>query len=158
MDYLVVSDNHTFMISQYDGDVPLGETALGLYYFDTRHLSAFELRLNGRRLDLLTSSDEEVYRATMLLTNESASSAGDDSGRLGPQTIGVSRTRVVSGAIIERIMVTNYARTAVALVLTADLAADFADIFLVRGYASGTRGTLEPVRRDGDQFVLPRRR
>jgi glycogen debranching enzyme len=154
MDYLVVSDNHTFMISQYDGDVPLGETALGLYYFDTRHLSAFELRLNGRRLDLLTSSDEEVYRATMLLTNESASSAGDDSGRLGPQTIGVSRTRVVSGAIIERIMVTNYARTAVALVLTADLAADFADIFLVRGYASGTRGTLEPVRRDGDQFVF----
>lgn len=154
MDYLVVSNNHTFMISQYDGDVPLGETALGLYYFDTRHLSAFELRLNGRPLDLLTSSDEEVYRATIQLTNESASSAGDDSGRLGPQTIGVKRTRVVSGAIFERITITNYARTSVELVLTADLAADFADIFLVRGYASGTRGTLDPVRRDGNQLVF----
>ena len=48
MEYLVVSDNHTFTISRHDGDIPVEDTPLGLYYDDTRHLSALQVRLDGR--------------------------------------------------------------------------------------------------------------
>jgi glycogen debranching enzyme len=148
MDYLVVSDNHTFMISQHDGDVPLGETPLGLYFYDTRHLSGMQLRLGGQPLDLLTSSDEHVYQATVLLTN-GATSSGEE--RILRQTIAVRRTRVVSGAICERIAVTNFSRAPVELELAVDLAADFADIFLVRGFGAGPRGAIEPAEVQGDR-------
>lgn len=154
MQYLVVSDNHTFLISQHDGDVPLGETALGLYFYDTRHLSSFQLRLDGQPLELLTSSDEQIYRATMLLTNE-ASGPADDSGRRMPsQTIGLTRTRVVSGAIFERIVITNYNRTALEFELAVDLATDFADIFLVRGFSGGPRGSFAPVQHEHDHVLF----
>lgn len=148
MDYLVISDNHTFMISRHDGDIPLGETSLGLYFYDTRHLSGMQLWLNDRPLELLTSSDEDVYRASILLTNGVAESAGEGEGGMPRQSIALSRTRVVAGAVVERITVTNYHREMVELSFAIDLAADFADMFLVRGFAGGARGNLAPLEYD----------
>lgn len=152
MEYLVVSDNHTFMISAHDGDIPVDDTPLGLYFYDTRHLSGFQVRLNNQPLELLASNDEHVYRAVFLLTNGLSGSAEH---ALDRQTIAIRRERVVYGAIVERLVITNHNRAPVECDLTVELAADFADMFLVRGFASGPRGSIEPVEYQGDrlQFV-----
>jgi hypothetical protein len=76
VEYLVVSDNHTFMISRHDGDIPVEDTPLGLYYDDTRHLSALQVRLDGQPLELLSSNDEHVYHALFLLTNSASAKRG----------------------------------------------------------------------------------
>ena len=149
MEYLVVSDNHTFMISRHDGDIPVEDTPLGLYYDDTRHLSALQVRLDGQPLELLSSNDEHVYHALFLLTNSALRSA---EGGIDRQTIAVRRERVVRDAVFERLTLTNYNRTPVACDLTIEMAVDFADIFLVRGFAGGPRGTIEPVDYQGDRL------
>lgn len=154
MEYLVVSDNHTFMISQFDGDIPLDETSLGLYFYDTRHLSGLQFRLNDQPLALLTSNDEHIYRATVLLTNEASGPADDTQGSIRSQSIAITRTRVVSSAIFERLTITNYNRMAVEFDLELDLATDFADIFLVRGFKSGTRGSFDPVQSKNNHVLF----
>ena len=64
VEYLVVSDNHTFIISRHDGDIPVEDTPLGLYYDDTRHLSALQVRLDGQPLELLSWNDEHTLIAS----------------------------------------------------------------------------------------------
>jgi glycogen debranching enzyme len=51
----------------------------------------------------------------------------------------VRRERVVRDAVFERLTLTNYNRAPVACDLTIEMAVDFADIFLVRGFAGGPR-------------------
>lgn len=149
MEYLVVSNNHTFMISNHDGDIPVEETPLGLYFYDTRHLSGFQVRLNGQSLELLASSDEHVYRAVFLLTN--GASGGEEQG-IDRQTVAVRRERVVHEAVFERLTVTNHNRAPIECDLTVEVAADFADMFLVRGFAGGPRGAIDPVEYQGDRL------
>ncbi len=148
MDYLVVSNNHVFLISGHDGNVTGPDWGLGLYHKDTRHLSGLRVCINGTPPELLSGSDEEAYRSTLLLTN--ATFQTSDGTQVPPGTIGISRTRVVSDAAHERVTLTNYNRFALTMQLSLDLAADFADVFQVRGIASGGRGTMqEPVVTDG---------
>ncbi|MGQ9827243.1 MAG: amylo-alpha-1,6-glucosidase [Roseiflexus sp.] len=152
MEHLIVSDNHTFIISRHDGDIPVEDTPSGLYFYDTRHLSALQVRLDGQPLELLSWNDERVYHAVCLLTNKPS---GGAEGGIDRQTIAVRRERVVREAVFERLTLTNYNRTPVACDLTIEMAVDFADMFLVRGFAGGPRGMIEPVDYQGDrlQFV-----
>ncbi|MDW8213115.1 MAG: glycogen debranching N-terminal domain-containing protein [Roseiflexaceae bacterium] len=149
VEYLVVSDNHTFMISNHDGDIPVEDTPLGLYFYDTRHLSGFQVRLNGQPLELLASSDEHVYHAAFLLTN-GASASGEEG--IDRQTIAVRRERVVHEAVFERLTITNHNRAPIECDLTVEVAADFADMFVVRGFAGGPRDSIEPVEYQGDRL------
>ena len=77
-----------------------------------------------------------------MLTN---GASGGAEGGIDRQTIAVRRERVVREAVFERLTLTNYNRTPVVCDLTIEMAVDFADIFLVRGFAGGPRGTIEPV-------------
>ena len=122
---------------------------MGLYYYDTRHLSALQMCLNGQPLELLSWNDEHVYHAVCLLTN---GASGGPEGSIDRQTIAVRRERVVREAVFERLTLTNYNRTPVACDLTIEMAVDFADMFPVRGFATGPRGTIEPVDYQGDRL------
>ncbi|MGB9754437.1 glycogen debranching N-terminal domain-containing protein [Roseiflexus castenholzii] len=148
VDYLVVSNHHTFMISDHNGDIPVEDSPFGLYFYDMRHLSGFQVRLNSQPLELLASSDEHVYRAVFLLAN---GASGNEQG-LDRQTIAVRRERVAHEAVYERIGVTNYNRTPIECDLTVELAVDFADMFVVRGFAGGPRGSIAPVEYHGDRL------
>lgn len=149
MDYLVVSNDHTFVISNHDGDIPVEDSPFGLYFYDTRHLSVFQMRLNGQPLELLASNDERVYHAVFLLTNGASGTAEQGIDR---QTIAVRRERVVHKAVFERLTLTNHNRVPIECDLTIELAADFADMFVVRGFAGGPRGVIEPVEYQGDRL------
>ena len=153
MDYLVISENRTFLISGHNGNVDPADASYGLYYNDTRHLSEMRLLLNGEAPDLLSYSDEDVYRAGILLANQ-AFTWRRRAHEVRDHTLGIRRERVMGDALFEVITITNYNRNAVEFDLDLELASDFADIFLVRGFPPAERGTLDEPTYDNEQLVL----
>ena len=52
-----ILEGSTFVVSDGNGDIrSTGDTADGLFYRDTRHLSRWDLRLNGRELSVAAHS------------------------------------------------------------------------------------------------------
>ena len=152
MDYLALSDDKTFLVSDHLGNIPAGgDGTLGLYHDDTRHLSLLDLRLNGEPLSLLSSDDEGVYRTTALLSNPWLRNG---EGHIAPGSIGLLRSRVVSGGVYEELILTNYGRAPLHLELSLDAAADFADLFQVRGFPLERSGMLQPPREEPRGLLL----
>ena len=145
---LVLKHNDTFAVFDVWGDIAsFGTGKQGLYHEDTRYLSRFQLRLNDQRPLLLSARvkrDNELFAAD--LTNPDLPIAGN-SHVLERDLVHLFRGRFVwAGTWYERIRLWNYSRYPVAVSLTFDLDADFADIFEVRGTYRARRGSrLEPV-------------
>ncbi len=150
---LSIKEGDLFLYSNELGQIPGAEnSALGLYYRDTRHLSRHELTIAGRQPVLLSASAERGYSATIELTNLEARTAD---GRTLPQaSVHVRRTRFVSGRVYERVRVRNYDRREVDLVLDLHFAADFADLFEIRGTRRRRRGTRLEPKVEGDCLSL----
>jgi glycogen debranching enzyme len=102
-----------------------GSDGPGLFHRDTRHLSRFILRVDGEApvpLEVRTGGSEAVF----VLHAE----AGN---------IRVVRRRVLGAGMDEEILLTNDAGEAIEVRVELGFAADFRDIFEVRGY----HGTVE---------------
>jgi glycogen debranching enzyme len=101
------------------------------------------MKLSDREPVLLSSSAERAYMSHVDLTNPDLF---DDADRLAvpQQTLNVRRTRTIHGRLFERVRVKNYNAHSVELTVSFSLAADFADIFEVRGFRRERRGHMEP--------------
>ena len=137
----------TFAVFDESGDVNgFGGGDQGLYHEGTRYLSLFRLRLNGQTPLLLSArvkDDNELFGAD--LTNPDMPITGDKV--LTRDLVHVFRSRLLwNGTWHERIRLWNYSRSPVGVSLTFDVAADFADIFEVRGTRRERRGQkLAPI-------------
>jgi glycogen debranching enzyme len=137
----------TFSLFDASGDIRPG-SADGLYHLDTRHLSRFDLTINGIRPILLSSTIRDDNAAlTCDLTNPEL--PGPDGG-IHSDTLHIRRTQFLWQATLhERLRIRNFGSRAVALRLEIRFEADFADIFEVRGTARAKRGELRPARIEG---------
>jgi glycogen debranching enzyme len=152
-DVQVIKDDRTFLVTDRFGDVPEdNRAALGLYHKDTRFLSAFRLVVNELEPLLLHSSTERNYSQIVELTYPFESI--DQEGLHRKENVSVQRWRVLSGSLHERIRVRNFGTKVRRLTLTLDFAADFLDIFEVRGLAREQRGQLQPAEVDRSRVVL----
>ena len=152
-DVQVIKDDRTFLVSDRFGDVPEdNRAALGLYHKDTRFLSAFRLVVNDLEPLLLHSSTERNYSQIVELTYPFESI--DQEGVHRKENVSVQRFRVLSGSLHERIRVRNFGTKVRRLTLTLDFAADFLDIFEVRGLSRERRGQLQPAEVDRSRVVL----
>ena len=138
-DRVILKEDRAFTVSDLSGHIPIGNTeGLGLYSCDTRFLSGYELRLNGRLPILLSNSVGRAYVATFQLVNDTLEG---DAGEIPRQSISIRRTRFMHRGLHERIGFVNCNREPVDVVLELRFAADFRDIFDVRGYYHpSTRG------------------
>ena len=138
----VMKHGDTFAVFDRFGDVEQaqgGTGELGIYDHDTRILSRFLLRLDGYRPLLLSSTikDDNALLAVDLMNPD----LKHDGIMIPHGTVHIDRARVLfEGACHERIRVHNYGAVAVALSLSIEYDADFADIFEVRGMARERRG------------------
>ena len=144
-----------FMVLDRHGDIyNLDHSSQGLYRGDTRHLSEFILRFGSARPLLLSSRVTKDNTALVVdMTNPTlASSSG---AALKQDTLHLERTKVLlEGSSYEQIQVTNFGDVPARFDLVVDFAADFADIFEVRGQKRERRGRfLEPAC-SGDAAVL----
>jgi len=143
---IVLAGSEMILVSNSRGDVPrehADNQGLGLFYRDTRFLSVYELTLNGSPLVPLSSHEGSGAWTFHVLGNPPLESAGG--GCIAPHTISIRRDRVVGeGAIHDIIAVTNFGAGPVHLSLELAFAADFTDIFVVRGIADPPRPTTLP--------------
>jgi glycogen debranching enzyme len=149
----VIKEGRTFFLSDRFGDVPEGNTAaLGLYHDDTRFLSRLEVTLNQLRPLLLHASTEQNYSQIVELVFPVR--MVPFSGRERKDNISLERSRVLSGSLHERISIRNFGTRAHKVRLTIDFAADFLDVFEVRGLERERGGQLQPGRVERNQVVL----
>ncbi|HZC75667.1 MAG TPA: glycogen debranching N-terminal domain-containing protein [Gaiellaceae bacterium] len=140
---LTVLDGSTFCVCDERGDVDGLATASGFFASDTRFLSRSVLTLGGARLDPLSHDHSTPHLATFVLRNPLA-------GGLRPNELVIERERFVGDCMEERIVVQNHGRRRVDVELGLELAADFADIFVVKslepGFGEPADETLPPAR------------
>ncbi|MGH7246975.1 MAG: glycogen debranching N-terminal domain-containing protein, partial [Pseudomonadota bacterium] len=126
----------------------------GLYHRDTRYLSRLELRLNDAPLLLLSSNvQQDNVVLTVDLTNPDLSIAGRKA-LLGEQ-IHINRRKYLwQDCCYERLLVHNFDVAAHQFMLTIKFAADFADLFEVRGQRRANHGRVWGERRSEASAAL----
>src|SRR4051812_10485182 len=132
----------TFAVFDPNGDaLSGGDSPEGLYHRDTRYLSRLVLTIGGARPMLLSSTlRDDNATLTCDLTNPDLV---DASGHIAMahDVIHVRRSRFLwNGACFERLAVRNFDACARRLQLEIAFAADFADVFEVRGKVRAARG------------------
>ncbi|MFC7737725.1 glycogen debranching N-terminal domain-containing protein [Roseomonas sp. GCM10028921] len=136
-----LKNGSSFLVLDHFGDAQaLGATAEGLFHEDTRFLSRLSLRLAGLRPLLLSSAvsaDNTVLSVN--LTNPDIPLAPDR--KLMRDTVHVERQMVLgSGIVRERVTLRNFGDSHLSSEMSLTFAADFADIFEVRGQTRARRG------------------
>jgi glycogen debranching enzyme len=138
-----LKNRDTFLVADSHGDI-VG-AADGLFHNDTRILSRWELRLADHTPMLLSGSvsQDNVYFTSHCLNRAIPAPGGPDA----PQGIvHIQRKRFLwDERLYEQIRVTNYGRRTVELPIGLNFAADFRDMFEVRGARRQRRGqTMGP--------------
>ncbi len=135
-----------FLVMDETGLMP-GDSNIGcgLYRDDTRYLSEWDLSLNGETLTLLSANTEPGYAGRFVYGNKGPRQKPLDK-LLPEQTISVQRDIVIADGVRERFVLTNYGVQAADLDFEIKFAADFADMFEVRGQKRKHRGSyLAPI-------------
>jgi glycogen debranching enzyme len=135
-----------FVSARPDGDTrPARASGEGLYAQDTRHLSELRVTVGGLRPVLLSSVMESGHHAVINATNPALVADGDV--MVPQETLNVRRTVLIADRLDYRVRVRSFRPHPVATVVAVSLAADFADVFEVRGVG----------RRTSDATYLPAR-
>jgi glycogen debranching enzyme len=140
----VLKQGDTFAIFDRHGDIlTTGLGQQGIFDGDTRMLSRLELRLGAERPLLLSST--VTSDNTMLAVDLANPDIGETGLPLLRDTVHVFRaTCLWERHCYLRLRVRNYGTEMVPLTLGLCFAADFADIFEVRGTRRERRGTILP--------------
>ena len=143
---------YTFAVFDRRGDInAVNGSSDGIYHHDTRYLSRLELRLNAAPLLLLSSNvqeDNAVLRVDL-------ANPGMPSRRLRGELIHVNRLKFIwNAACYERILIRNFDLRPHELTFGIEFAADFADLFEVRGRQRARRGQVAAQRRSDASITL----
>jgi glycogen debranching enzyme len=148
-----LKNNEEFLVADALGDI--NGCGDGLFRRDTRVLSRFHLKIGVAAPSLLSSGvseDNVFFRANV--TNRPLPNLG---GRVTPQgVIHIERARFLwDGRLHERLTLTNYGGQSVPAPLHFDFAADFVDIFEVRGFnRRAKRGRILTTHVESDAVTL----
>ncbi len=135
----------TFAIFDRNGDIqPVGLSQQGIFHKEARHLSRLELSLCGVRPILLSSTirEDNLFFAADLTIPDLLLPSGESLAR---GALHIYRTKILTeSTCYDRLTVHNYGERALELDLKFEFAADFADIFKVRGATRRRRGSIDP--------------
>ncbi|MFL4476014.1 glycogen debranching N-terminal domain-containing protein [Paeniglutamicibacter sp. MACA_103] len=136
----------TFALAAANGDMD-GTRPHGFFFRDTRFISGWRLRINGKDMEPLVGTAIEPYKA-MFVGRVAGSSLDTESHVL------VERHRSLNGGLKERIVVHNYSNTEFAATLVLEVAADFADLFDVKaGIRRPANGSLSHSSNGGLEYT-----
>jgi glycogen debranching enzyme len=151
----VLKHGDTFGVFDHYGDIkPGGLGEEGLFHDGTRFLSGLLLDLEGGRPFFLSSTvRDENDQLRVSLTNPDF--LDERLVRLPLGTLEVSLTRFLwDGVCYQQLQIRNYGLQTVETSLGLHFAADFADIFEIRGMRRKARGEDLPPIVNGDTVVL----
>jgi glycogen debranching enzyme len=115
-----------FVVSDRKGDVTdsIGSPN-GLFYRDMRHLSRWQLRLNGRQLDVLSAENLEYDEAVFYLIEPTGTIYRN-------AALSLMRRRHVADGMRERLELQNHGLHRIEVEISLLFDADFADVFEVK--------------------------
>lgn len=139
----VLKGGETFAIFDRFGDIgALASAEEGLYHNDTRHLSHMELLVEGLR-PLQLGSGTEHANSVLGIDLMNPDIAVDGQVMLPKGTVHLHRTKLLrQGMCQERLRITNHGSESVELRVSLAFAADFIDLFEVRGMRRERRGDM----------------
>jgi glycogen debranching enzyme len=146
----------TFAVFDHNGDALSGPgSPEGLFHRDTRHLSHLYLTIEEHRPLLLSSTLRDDNAAlTCDLTNPDVFD-GDGRIILEHDLLHLRRSRFLwNGKCYERLAVRNFDQQPHRMRVEISFAADFADLFEVRGAQRSRRGKMQPPRIAADSVTL----
>jgi glycogen debranching enzyme len=149
----VLKAEETFGIFDRHGDILSDDPApKGLFRDDTRHLSHYALLLDGVRPLFLSSSDRETA-STLWIDLANADRFEDGRLTLG-RVIHLARVKLLRpDGCGERILVENFDEQPQTVRITLRYAADFRDMFELRGLQRARRGDVT-TKAGADRVVL----
>jgi glycogen debranching enzyme len=142
----VLKDGESFAVFDRSGAIrPVGLGEMGLFHEGTRFLSGLELFLEGRRPLLLSSTVRHDNALIVDMTNPDVE--GRDGVVLPRDTLHAFATTFLwQSSCYVRFRLHNYSLALLDLHLSLRFAADYADIFEIRGTRRGRKGhKLAPV-------------
>ena len=140
------------MFDRYGNIHPSERGQQGLYHCDTRYLSRLVLLMNGKEPLLLNSW---VSHANLLLGVDLANPLIEERPELRKDMLHIYRGRFLrEGALHEQMRFTNYGSVPLQLRCDLEFAADFKDIFEIRGTRRRVRGEMSRPSVEDGQVVL----
>src|SRR5688572_8577359 len=130
------------MFDEFGDILEVEHSPAGLFHHDTRFLSRLHLTLEGRR-PLMLSSTVQTDNVTLDVDLTNPDIFLDGELRLAKDTFHVARAKFLwQASCYELFTVTSYAAEPARLRLALDFAADFADLFEIRGHQRTRRGAV----------------
>jgi glycogen debranching enzyme len=152
---LTLIDGKTFLSTSVSGDIaPPGAPDVGFFHDDTRFLSSLELKVDGHRTVVLSSSTEKSFASQIELTTGTISLR--DSFELPENTVHIRRDQLLSkNVLFDHLTFENFNLQPVQFRVEIAYNCDFVDVFQVRGVARSVCGTYyQPlVKKDALVFV-----
>lgn len=131
--YSILRNDGISMLSLPDGDIDTRtEPSTGLFMRDTRYLSRLRFTFGGVSPTLLDATHPDATLSA-IFTNPTIRKQ-DGSATIPAQTLVVRRRRVISDALLESLSISNYGPEDANFEIRIEFAADFYDIFEIRGY------------------------
>ena len=151
---LTLIDGKTFLSTTVAGDImPPGSPDVGFFHDDTRFLSRMELRVDGYRTVVLSSSTEQTFSSQIELTT--GKSTMRETYEIPENTVHIRREQLLaSETLFDNFWFENFNFHELELNLELAYEADFMDVFQVRGVARQKLGQyfLPIVRKDSIVF------
>lgn len=135
---IAIHQGQTVLLTTPDGEINW-PSKRGLYFRDTRIISAWAIYANGVSWDLLNGGAVASHAVRIFLTNRAFATEG---GPIAPRTLGLMIARHIDGGMHEDIDVTNNSQRSVRFNLEIAIRADFADIFEVKSDSIVRRGHI----------------
>ena len=149
---LSLKDGDSFLVADSYGDI-LGAVD-GFFDHDTRLLSRFRLLIGGKPPSRLSSS---VSRDNVQFLFHGANQPLPHMGQKAtpPGVLHIERRRFLwESRLFERIRIANYSLDDQMFPLSVELAADFRDMFEIRGMARPIRGQMKAPVLDGRRIIF----
>jgi glycogen debranching enzyme len=146
---IAIHQGQTVLVTEPDGQVNW-PSERGLYFRDTRVISAWAIYANGEPWDLLNGGAIAYHAARIFETNRPFLS---EDGPIAARTLGLVIGRHIDGGLHEDIEITNNSRNPVRFNLEIAIRADFADIFEVKSNQIVRRGRITTSWSDKRQML-----
>ena len=128
----------TVLVTETNGEIRW-PTDKGLYFFDTRLISAWAVYANGEEWDLLNGGATSYDSARMFLTNRGFLT---EDGAVPAHSLAFVISRAIDGGLHEDLDLTNHGQRPVRFNLEIAIRSDFADIFDVKAGRAVRRGRI----------------
>ncbi len=147
---LAIHQGNAVLITEPDGQIQW-PTDKGLYFFDTRMISTWQVWANGVEWDLLNSGTPTYYLARIYLTNRVIPT---EAGDIPARTLSFVLNRRIDDGIHEDFDITNHGPTPVRFNLEIVLRSDFADVFEVKADHIIRRGRISSEWSEAEQRLV----